>query len=279
MVVSVDGADLFYTTRGSGVPCIMPCTVGTSVFERLTPPPLTDHFQFVYVDLRGAGRSTGDPADLTFDVLANDLDAVRADLDLPRVAVLGYSIMGAAALEYGRRYPETVSRVIMAGTPPTGDLQAMVAASTAFFAADGSEERKAILQENMARLSPDTPPTQAIFAQTPMRFFDPRFDAASLFAGSMFNPRLFEHLLGTLTARWSILAGMESLRVPILLAHGRYDYAVPFTMWDGIVDKVPNARRHLFERSGHQPFFEEPVRFAEVVLAWMSASAGKNRWP
>jgi proline iminopeptidase len=255
----------------------MPCTVGTSVFERLTPSPLTDHFQFVYVDLRGAGRSTGDPADLTFDVLSSDLEAVRIDLGLPRVAVLGYSIMGVAAVEYGRRCPETVSHVIMAGTPPTGDLQAMLTASTAFFAADGSEERKTILQENMARLSPDTPPPQAIFAQTPMRFFDPRFDAASLFAGSMFNPRVFEHFLGTLTARWTILAGLESLRVPILLAHGRYDYAVPFTMWDGIVDKVPNAHLHLFERSGHQTFFEEPVRFAEVVLAWMARSAATRR--
>ena len=270
MVVSVNGADLFYTTRGRGVPCVVPCILGTSMFERLTPSPLTDHFQFVYVDVRGAGHSTGDPAELTFDLLASDLDAARADLGLTRVAVLGYSIMGAAALEYGRRYPETVSHVIMAGTPPAGDLQAMVAASTAFFAADGSEERKAILRENMARLSPGTPPTQAVFAQTPMRFFDPRFDAASLFAESMFNPRVFEHLLGTLTARWTILAGLESLRVPILLAHGRYDYTVPFTMWDGIVDKVPNAHLHLFERSGHQPFFEEPVRFAEVVLAWMA---------
>lgn len=277
MVVSVDGADLFYTTRGSGVPCIMPCILGTSLYERLTPSPLTDHFQFVYVDMRGAGQSTGDPADLTFDVLANDLDAVRADLGLTRVAVLGYSIMGAAALEYGRRYPETVSHVIMAGTPPTGDLQAMAKASTAFFAADGSEERKAILQENMARLPPDTPPTRAVFAQTPMRFFDPRFDAASLFAGSVFNPRVFEHLLGTLTARWTILAGLESLRVPVLLAHGRYDYVVPFTMWDGIVDRMPNAHLHLFERSGHQTFFEEPARFAEVVLAWMALSPGTRQ--
>jgi proline iminopeptidase len=109
-----------------------------------------------------------------------------------------------------------------------------------------------------------------------MRFFDPRFDAASLFAGSMFNPRLFEHVLGTLTARWNILAGLESLRVPILLAHGRYDYAVPFTMWDGIVGKVPNAHLHLFERSGHQTFFEEPARFAEVVLAWMARCAASG---
>jgi proline iminopeptidase len=270
MVVSVNGADLFYTTRGSGVPCIVPCIVGTSVLERLTPSPLTDHFQFVYVDMRGSGQSTGDPADVTFDVLASDLDAVRADLGFARVAVLGYSIMGAAALEYGRRCPGTVSHVIMAGAPPTGDLQAMAAASTDFFAADGSQERKAILQENMSRLPPGTPPTQAIFAQTPMRFFDPRFDAAALFAGSMFKPRVFEHFLGPLTARWTVLAGLESLRVPVLLAHGRYDYVVPFTMWDGIVDRLPDAHLQLFERSGHQTFFEEPERFVEVVLAWMA---------
>jgi len=272
MVVSVSGADLFYTIRGSGVPCIVPCILGTSVFERLTPSPLTDHFQFVYVDVRGAGQSTGDPADLTFDVLANDLDVVRANLGLPRVAVLGYSIVGAAAIEYGRRHPQTVSHVITAGTPPTGDLQAVAAASTAFFSADGSPERKAILAENMAKLPPDTPPTMAVFAQTPMRFFDARFDAASLFAGSMFNPRLFEHLFGTLMARWTILDGLESLRVPIMLTHGRYDYVVPFTMWDGIVNQLSNARLQVFDRSGHQPFFEEPALFAEVVLRWMETT-------
>ena len=43
----------------------------------MTPPPLTDFFQFIYVDLRGGGKSTGDPSDLTFDVLAADLEAVR----------------------------------------------------------------------------------------------------------------------------------------------------------------------------------------------------------
>jgi pimeloyl-ACP methyl ester carboxylesterase len=242
------------------------------VYERLTPPPLTDHFNFVYVDLRGGGRSTGDPADLTFEVLASDLDAVRAHLGVPRVAVLGYSISGAVALEYGRRSPETVSHVIMAGTPPTGDLEELVKASMAFFAADGSRERKAILQENMAQLPPGTPPTQAVFAQTPMRFFDPRFDAVSLFAESEFSARLFEQVL-KLTGQWSVLTEVESLRVPTLLAHGRYDYAVPFTMWNEIVDKLPSATLHLFERSGHQSFFEEPAQFAEVVLAWMARSA------
>ena len=73
MVVSVNGAELFYSTRGTGFPCIVPCILGTKPYEQLTPPPLTDLFQFIYVDLRGGGKSTGNPADLTYDVLASDL--------------------------------------------------------------------------------------------------------------------------------------------------------------------------------------------------------------
>ncbi len=113
-------------------------------------------------------------------MLAADLDAVRKDLGVSHVAVLGYSIMGVVALAYVRRCPETVSHAIMAGTPPTADLQELMQASTTFFDVDGSPERKAILSENMARLPAGTPPTRAVLAQTPMRFFDPRADATDL---------------------------------------------------------------------------------------------------
>jgi proline iminopeptidase len=278
MFVSVNGAELHYSTRGTGVPCIVPCLLGTPQFERMTPPPLTDHFTFIYVDLRGGGKSTGDPNDLTFDVLASDFEAVRADAGAARVAVLGYSISGVFALEYARRCPETVSHVIVAGTPPSGDMPKLVAAGSAFFEADASEERKTILRENYAKLPPGTPPTQAVFAQAPMRFFDPRFDQMPLFADAAFNPRLFERVIGPLTAHWDVTADMPSLRVPVLLAHGRYDYVSPYTMWDGIVEALPDATMHLFQRSGHQTFFEEPQPFVEVVRGWMArtgASAGQ----
>jgi pimeloyl-ACP methyl ester carboxylesterase len=91
MFVSVNGAELYYSMSGTGVPCIVPCIMGVRPYERLTPPPLTDFFQFIYVDLRGGGKSTGDPSDLTFDVLASDLEAVRKALGIGRVVALGYS--------------------------------------------------------------------------------------------------------------------------------------------------------------------------------------------
>jgi len=277
MIVPVTGAELFCSTRGTGFPCIVPCILGTKPYERMTPAPLSDLFQFIYVDLRGGGKSTGDPAALTFDVLATDLDAVRVHLGFERVAVLGYSIVGALAIEYSRRCPESVSHAIASGTPPTGDIPQMVKAATAYFEAEGSEERKAILKENYARLPPGTPPEQAVFAQTPMRFFDPRFDALPLFAEADFKPRLFEQVLGPLTAAWDVTVDRESLRRPILLSHGRHDYVVPYTMWNGIVETLPDATLHLFERSGHQTFFEEPQRFVEVVRAWMARTGAAAR--
>jgi len=277
MFVSVNGAELHCSVRGTGVPCIVPCLTGIKPSERMTPPPLTDFFQFIYVDLRGGGKSTGSPSDMTFDVMAADFEAVRAALGIDRVAVLGYSILGVLALEYGRRCPDSVSHVIMAGTPPAGDIPKLVQASTAFFEADGSEERKTILRENYAKLPPGTPPTQAVFAQSPMRFFDPRFDAMPLFAEAEFKPKLFEHVLGPLTSQWDVTTDAKSVRVPILLAHGRYDYVSPYTMWDGLVDALPDATMHVFERSGHQAFFEEPERFVEVVRGWMARTGASAR--
>ncbi|WP_437507473.1 alpha/beta fold hydrolase [Sorangium sp. So ce1099] len=67
-----------------------------------------------------------------------------------------------------------------------------------------------------------------------------------------------------------ITADPSSLRVPLLSAHGRHDYTVPCALWEGVVPTWPDATLHLFEQSGHQPFFEEPERFAAAVTDWMS---------
>ncbi len=271
MIVHAGGADIFYSTRGQGPVCLVLSAIGTKPYELQTPPPLGDHLALVYVDLRGAGQSTGDAADLTFDVVAEDLEAVRADLGVERVTVLGHSILGMLALEYGRRRPASVSHVIVVGTPPRGDMFDLSAKAAAFFEANASEDRKRVLRENMTSLPAGASPGQALFAQTPMRFFDPRFDAAPLFAGAEVRPGVLQHVMGTLASAWDVTADAASLRVPIFIGHGRYDYTVPFVLWRAPVEALPDATLHVFERSGHQPFFEEPEAFTAAVTGWMGA--------
>jgi proline iminopeptidase len=163
-----------------------------------------------------------------------------------------------------------VSHAIVVGTPPRGDMAAVVARSTAYFQEHASDERKRALQENMARLPPGTPPAQAIFAQTPLRFFDPRFDAPPLFAGAEPRPEILGHLLGTLAPGWDVTAG-EALRVPLFIAHGRHDYTVPHLLWDDVVPRLPTATMRVFEHSGHQPFAEEPEPFTAALTSWLAS--------
>lgn len=274
MIVSVKGAELFYSTRGdrpTGPVCLVLSGIGTKPYELQMPPELSDRFTLVYVDLRGSGQSTGEPTDLTFDLLAEDLEAIRLDLGVERIAVLGHSILGVLAIEYGRRRPGSVSHVITAGAPPHGDMARIAADAKAFFAEDASEERKRILRENLAGLPPDAPLRQHLLAQTPMRFFDARFDAAPLFEAAVSRPQLLGHIMGTLAAGWDVTADPGSLRVPLFLAHGRHDYVVPYVLWESIPARLPNATFELFEKSGHQPFFEEPGRFATAMMNWFAA--------
>ncbi len=270
MIVRVKGAELFYSTRGSGPVCLVLCSIGTKPFERMMPEQLSDRMKLVFVDLRGGGKSSGEPGDLTFDVLATDLEAIRADLGVERVAVIGHSILGVLAIEYGRRCPASVSHVITAGTPPKGDMASLAEKATAFFEQDASEERKRILRDNLAALPAGAPSGRVFLAQMPARFFDARLDAAPLYAEAEMKPAMLSHLLGDLTRAWDVTVGADSLRRPIFLAHGRHDYVVPHILWDGAAEKLPNATLQIFERSGHQPFFEEPDRFTDAVVDWMA---------
>lgn len=268
MRASAKGAELFYSIRGEGPACLMPCSLGTRSNELLTER-LSRHFTLIYVDVRGSGRSGGEPGELDFDLMADDFDAVCRAAGLERVAVLGHSIHGILALEYGRRRPARVSRVLAVGTPPRGDMQWLSTESQRFFEADASEERKSVLRENRAQLGPDHSLAEALAALTPMRFFDAHFDAAPLIAAAQSRPGILQHLLGPLTSGWSVTENADQLGVPVFVGHGRHDYVVPYPLWNDALPALPNAMFRLFERSGHQPFFEEPEEFVKSVRAWM----------
>ena len=273
MKVQVPGAELHYTTRGEGPACLVLCGFGTGPAERQMPEAISRRLRLVFVDLRGSGLSTGEVAGFSFEDLAEDLEAVRRDLGEERVAVLGPSILGVLAIEYGRRRPESVSHVMAVGTPPTGDMAVVGARAAEYFEGDASEERKRIWEENRARLAPGMPFLEVLKAQTPQRFFDPRFDQGPLYAEAIWRGELVRHVMGALAPSWDVTADAASLRVPIFLALGRYDYVVPPILWEEVAGKIPNLVVERFERSGHQAHLEEPECFAEAVERWMTATA------
>ncbi len=62
---------------------------------------------------------------------------------------------------------------------------------------------------------------------------------------------------------------LRSLRVPLLVAHGRQDYVVLPTMAEHVLETCPKATASWYDDVGHAPFLEDPARFnrelAELV--------------
>jgi proline iminopeptidase len=268
-----DGETLHALVEGEGPVLLVLCSIGAECQRRWMPSAFAEHFRLVHLDLRGAGDSTSDPATLDFDRLAADFDAIRQTLGVERTTVFGHSILGMLALELARRRPDSVEGVVTVGTPPYGDMARVGAEADALFEEDASAERRGILKANLAALPVDASPREGLLAMTPRRFFDPRFDAASLMTGAVARPEFFQHLLGPLAAGWNVLDDPRPIRVPALLTHGRADFTVPLRLWDQVVDRLPGAELWVFERSGHQPFVEEPDRFFDAVVDWRERTA------
>jgi L-proline amide hydrolase len=94
------------------------------------------------------------------------------------------------------------------------------------------------------------------------------------------NPAVYEAMMGpsefsmTGTLRsWDIRDRLDRVEVPVLLVSGRHDEVTPRAV-EEIRRGVPWAEWVLFEESSHMPHLEEPVRFLEVVEAFLARQSG-----
>jgi len=80
---------------------------------------------------------------------------------------------------------------------------------------------------------------------------------------------IVDRLFGEMFQTYDLAQGPAEIAVPVLIAHGRYDYSVPYTLWDEHRHKLPRHTYALFEKSGHTPSLEEPELFDHALLEWV----------
>lgn len=274
-VVSGD-AELRWVREGQG-PVLF--VLGSSVFyPKSFSQTLRQHFELVFLDGRhfvpGYAPGAERLAELGLDTFADDVEAARVQLGYDRISLLGHSVHGQIALAYADRYPETTERVVLVGPVPYAFAE-FSDATDALWQDLASSERKELMSARLATLDSvlaAAPPNRGFAAgyrhRGPLYWADPLYDAEWVLDGLEDGPA-FGPLVGTLPGRDTVRARLERIDAPILLVLGKLDFAVPFTVWEELIEGVEGIEYVLMDDQSHNPQTEAPERFDAVLAEWM----------
>lgn len=278
MFTNINGLKLHYLVEGSGKPCVIPSLGGTLSYERMFSAELRRHLKLVFAELRGSRSDIGDVGSANLDTIVDDLDRLRSELKLDRIAVLGHSCHGFIALRYASKYPDRISHAILVGSAPAFD-GAWFGEVLKYSEMLMSKERKdelarshERLQPAMSRATPDEAVVLNFIAGGPIQFFDARFDCAHLWKGQTFSADIFQRFWGPggEFSKFDPTAEFPKIKCPVLIASGLFDFGCPPTTWHGIKERLAKHEYRVFERSGHHPQMEEQQLFDETVVEWLS---------
>lgn len=252
-------------------------------FSVLEGPRLERQLRMIYYDQRGAGRSER-PWTMHYDIdtLVEDIEALRRTLGVPQIALIGHSFGGLLALEYAAKYPEQVSRLVLAGAfsdgPATCRIHrdrfaalhiaeyARVVADTAWMKAAARSDCE-LESRGLSSADFEAFNDSGIFPDTTRRRLQDSVDALSGLRNTGEQSRALVRA-GLLFYRFTRHA---RLTMPTMVVIGGRDYAIGTEPQRHLAAAMPGDVTVVeYPRAGHFMYLDEPARFAQDVAAFLA---------
>ncbi|RHX91080.1 alpha/beta hydrolase [Leptospira yasudae] len=266
---------LKYVADGEGPDVFV---IGSALYyDRSFSQNIRNSCRMIFADHRGyaEGPASTDKKDFSLNVILEDIELVRKKLGLEQIVLVGHSGHGYMALEYAKKYPEKVSHLILLCMTP--DLsQKSHELIESYFQENATAERKEYFAERMSELGEaiSKDPQNAfklfnVYAGA-RSWYDFKYDSSWLWEDIPVNTAVFDHVWGEVFRDIDIKPAVRSLKIPVYLGLGRYDYLMPpASTWDSVLPLFQDLKVQYFEKSGHTPPLEEPENFDREILSWL----------
>lgn len=253
---------------------------------------LEKYFLVVYWEQRGTGRSYHSdlaPESMTIEQFLRDLDEVvelvKRRFHKDKVVLLGHSWGTALGTIYSFRRPEKVSAYV--GVAQISNNQEGARLSCEFATAQAHEraDDNALRELQEICPSPRSVDDRLALGRRVERFggtFHGDLSTGKLIWAALCTDeanlidlvkfgqgnRFSLGLLESENQRLKLDAQYRSFAVPIFFLLGRYDWHVPSILAKTYFDKIqaPYTKIIWFEQSAHNPPFEEPEKFDQVLI-------------
>jgi pimeloyl-ACP methyl ester carboxylesterase len=192
--------------------------------------------QVIVIDSRGHGRSARNGTPLGYDLMATDAVALLDELNIQKVAVIGWSDGAITALDMAMHHPERVNRVFAfaANSDPSGvkDVHSSPV-FTAFIARAGKE---------YAAMNPTPDGFKAFDADIEKMWADqPHVTAAQL----------------------------HGITVPVWIVDADHDEAIKRSDTDYMAGQIPDARELILPGVSHFAFLQDPAMFTYALTSFL----------
>jgi proline iminopeptidase len=286
--VDILGRKLWVEEAGAGEPLLLIPGGGGGSHDYFHPhfEALHEHFRVVYYDGFGRGRSerAKRPDEYSVERDVQEIDALRRALGIERWHVYGHSYGGLVAQAYAARYPQSVSRLVLANTFVSAeDYQA----SNDHFVREVREYLPEVSADLAALRSgghlSSSPEVQKVifgdFTRMLALFYlyDRALAPTIVFDEHSFNAEQYYRLMGAdadfvLGGEVGLMdfrAVLPKLKMPILVTAGRADGIVLPRLARRVHEHAPGSKWHVFEKSGHFPFMEETAAHAATLIDFL----------
>ncbi|MBB2149061.1 alpha/beta fold hydrolase [Pedobacter gandavensis] len=148
---TINGIKLYYEIYGQGEPLLLLHGNNSSIgsFDNQLDV-LSKKYMVIGLDSRGQGKSTGDTTKLTYELMAEDLNAFLEQLQLKNTNVLGWSDGGNIALILAMRHPDKVKKMAVMGTVLFNDERSVTAETNKLIRKQVKEmQEKGVAETNM----------------------------------------------------------------------------------------------------------------------------------
>ena len=229
--------------------------------------PLGDEFRVIYVDERGQGRSERvDPATLSLEVFARDVDLLAEALGLERFALLGHSFGAIITTKHAIELGTADGYVISGGGDSSDQLMADVDASLEAMGDAG----KAIADSWEWEKSVKTPEecAELMRVQTPFHFHGtPPPDFAE---ETVYVPDVLRHFANEGYGDFDYVADLHRVSKPTLVIVGAEDRTTTPRAARVLHQGIPDSELLLVDGAGHMAMVEAQDAYLGAVRAFLA---------
>jgi 3-oxoadipate enol-lactonase len=255
---------LHYHVQGEGEPVVLITGLGGDLtFWKGLVPLLSQKFEVISFDPRGAGHTESPDVDFSVSDLSDDVAGLLDGLHIDRAHIVGWSMGGNVAQDFAARHGDRVGSLTLISTYTRRPARSSYAIDTMI-----QMVREGAMYESLFMMMQAFCMTEASFKMREKK------------QGQTKEPMTFsEHSIDGFARQKKALDGfegsamLEKISMPTFIMHGTDDIMVPPQYSDELVKGIKGSRLENIEGAGH---IINPKLYHEKLLAFIMANPIKK---